>query len=180
MFCQGNLAPRATLSHGSHIDLDLKFLKNYLLGVLCRAPASVYLMELLLNLTWLLFALPAYWLWRGARSAPAGRKFNSLQCLLTLGCLLVILFPVISATDDLCAMQTETEESPASKRTIRQISSDKTPAWKWQTPPALTAKISYLILSDQGWLPTLSPDSSIPAMPPIERTGRAPPASFPA
>src|ERR1035438_392679 len=116
---------------------------------------------------------------RGARSAPAGRKFNSLQCVLTLGCLLVILFPVISATDDLCAMQTETEESPASKRTIRQISSDKTPAWKWHTPPALTAKISSLILSDECWLPTLSPVSSTPAIPAIERTGRAPPASFP-
>jgi len=137
-------------------------------------------MELLLNLAWLLLALPAYWLWHDARSAPPGRKFNSLQCLLTLGCLLVILFPVISATDDVCALQTETEESPACKRTIRQISSDKTPAWKWQTPPALTAKINSLILSNEGWLPALSPESSVPAMPAIERTGRAPPFSLPA
>ena len=49
-------------------------------------------MELLLNLAWLLLALPAYWLWRERSSARVGRR--SLQCLLSLGCMLVILFPV--------------------------------------------------------------------------------------
>jgi hypothetical protein len=67
-------------------------------------------MELLLNLAWLLLALPAFWLWRDARSVRAGRGFTPLQCLLALGCILVILFPVVSATDDLRAMSTEIEE----------------------------------------------------------------------
>ena len=97
------------------------------------------LMELLLNLAWLLLALPAFWLWRGSRCARHRRKFTALQCLLALGCMLVILFPVVSATDDLRAMRNEMEESPASKRTIRQASNDKASAWKWQSPPALTA-----------------------------------------
>src|SRR5271166_1318914 len=110
-------------------------------------------MELLLNLAWLLLALPAYWLWRGSRSATAGHKFTSLQCLFALSCMLVILFPVISATDDLRAMRTEMEESPVSKRSVRQASHDKAPAWKWQSPPALAGTEVALIVSDEGWLP---------------------------
>ena len=78
-------------------------------------------MELLLNLAWLLLALPAFWLWRRSTAASVGRKFTALQCVLALGCMLVILFPVVSATDDLRAMRNETEESPISKRTsVRQ------------------------------------------------------------
>ena len=83
-------------------------------------------MELLLNLAWLLLALPAFWLWRGSRTARAAASSAPLQCLLALACMLVILFPVVSATDDLRAMRTEMEESPASKRAIRQASHDKT------------------------------------------------------
>jgi len=72
-------------------------------------------MELLLNLAWLLLALPAYWLWRRGT-----RRFSSLQCLLALGCMLVLLFPVISASDDLHAMRSEMEDSSVSKRAMRQ------------------------------------------------------------
>ena len=138
-------------------------------------------MELLLNLAWLLLVLPAYWLWRSARSVPAARKFHSLQCLLALACMLVILFPVISATDDLCAMRSEMEESPASKRSVRQASNDKAPAWKWQSPPALAGTSKSLIVNDndEGRQPLLSLPVSVPAAPAIEQAGRAPPDSFP-
>lgn len=97
-------------------------------------------MELLLNLAWLLLALPACWLWRRSRSAHADHKFTSLQCVLALACLLVMLFPVISATDDLVAMRTEMEESPLGKRSVRQASSDRSSPWKTRphAPPALT------------------------------------------
>lgn len=136
-------------------------------------------MELLLNLAWLLLALPAYWLWCGSRTAPAGRKISSLQCLLALGCTLVILFPVVSATDDLCAMRAEIEESPASKRTIRQASPDKVSAWKWQSPPALAKSASCLSVNDERWLQLPEASLSVPAAPAIERASRAPPDSFP-
>ena len=135
-------------------------------------------MELLLNLAWLLLALPAYWLWRVSRTAPAGRKISSRQCLLALGCMLVILFPVVSATDDLCAMRTEMEESPASKRTIRQASPDKVSAWKWQSP-ALAGSANLLIVNDEDWQQSPAASLSVPAAPAIERVGRAPPDSFP-
>jgi hypothetical protein len=137
-------------------------------------------MELLLNLAWLLLALPAYWLWRASRTTHASRRFGSLQCLLALGCLLVVLFPVVSATDDLRAMRTEMEESPSSKRTIRQASGDKASAWKLQTPPALAWTPDHLlIMNNRDWHQLPAPDLSVPVPPAIRRTGRAPPASFP-
>ena len=135
-------------------------------------------MELLLNLAWLLLALPAYWLWSVSRTVPAGRKISSRQCLLALGCMLVILFPVVSATDDLCAMRTEMEESPASKRTIRQASPDKVSAWKWQSP-ALAGSANLLIVNDEDWQQSPAASLSVPAAPAIARVGRAPPDSFP-
>ncbi len=139
-------------------------------------------MELLLNLAWLLLALPAYWLWRGSRTAPDVRKFSSLQCLFALSCMLVILFPVVSATDDLRAMRNEMEESPVSKRSVRQVSHDKVSGWKRQDPPALVATATFLLVSvnGEGRLPVPAFCVCAPAAPVIERAGRAPPASLPA
>jgi hypothetical protein len=132
-------------------------------------------MELLLNLAWLLLALPAWWLWRARTPA---HKFSSLHCLLALGCMLVVLFPVVSATDDLRAMRAEMEESPDGKRSIRQAGNDKPSAWKWQNPPALAAAIRSLTVSTEGWQPLSTLSLSTPAAPAIERAGRAPPVSF--
>jgi hypothetical protein len=132
-------------------------------------------MELLLNLAWLLLALPAFWLWRGARSVPRGRKFSALQCLLALGCMLVVLFPVVSATDDLHAMRNEIEESPSSKRAIRQATQDKSSVWKCHSQPALAATASSLIVSDQRWQPLPTFALFAPASPAFRHSGRAPP-----
>ena len=134
-------------------------------------------MELLLNLAWLLLALPAYWLWRNSRSTRAEHKFSSLQCLLALGCLLVMLFPVISATDDLMAMRTEMEESPISKRSIRLASGDKSSLWNFrsQTSSAiLGTSSSFALAAEHGDLP-LSLSLSFPAAPLVPTVGRAPP-----
>jgi hypothetical protein len=49
--------------------------------------------------------------------------------LLLLGCSLVLLFPVVSATDDLHAMRPEMEEWNASKRVLKQAGSTRTSAW---------------------------------------------------
>ena len=108
-------------------------------------------MELLLNLAWLLLALPAYWLWRGSRSADAGRRFASIQILLALGCLLVILFPVISASDDLQAMRSEMEETPASKRSACQKSGEKTSSDKWHSQPLAAAVSDFSVVHESAW-----------------------------
>lgn len=112
-------------------------------------------MELLLNLAWLLLALPAYWLWRGRNHAHA-RTPSPLQFLLTLACMLVILFPVISATDDLCAMRAEFEESAPSKHALRQATHDRLSASKWQTHPALPAGQKLPYASEQARLNQLN------------------------
>jgi hypothetical protein len=133
-------------------------------------------MELLLNLAWLLLALPAYWLWRSSRTAD--RKFTALQCLLALGCMLVLLFPVISATDDLHAMRAEADEFSATKRHVRQANNDKASAPGSQSPPALAARAPSFLSSGEEWRHQPPIRSYVPAAPGIERTGRAPPASF--
>jgi len=136
-------------------------------------------MELLLNLAWLLLALPAYWLWRNSSTSRAEHRFSPLQCLLALGCVLVLLFPVISATDDLIAMRTEMEESPISKRSVRHASSDKSSVWnpRSQTAPVLVGALSAFALAPaKGDLP-LTPTLSVTAAPSILPAGRAPPAA---
>jgi hypothetical protein len=138
-------------------------------------------MELLLNLAWMLLALPAYWLWRRNAETRVARRVTPLQCLLALGCALVLLFPVISASDDLHAMRAEMEESSTSKRTVRLASGEKHSAWvnRMQGPPALMS------ISSAVWLPAPQAarfDISIPCITPLARpcalhAGRAPPIS---
>jgi hypothetical protein len=88
-------------------------------------------MELLLNLLWLTLALPAFWLWRRESVFAQGhrdhgpRRFDRLRPCLILSCILMLLFPVVSATDDLHAMQQEIEESSPSKRVVKQTVVDK-------------------------------------------------------
>ena len=73
------------------------------------------MVELLLNLCWLALLLPAFLLWQ--RRNPSDRSTRrSLLFACTLACLLVLLFPFISASDDLHAGAQVIEES---KRTLR-------------------------------------------------------------
>lgn len=132
-------------------------------------------MELLLNLAWLLLAAPAFWLWRKTRTAPASRKFNAFQCLLALGCLLVMLFPVISATDDLQIMRNEMEESPSSKRSIGQSNDHKPSASKSQTQIALAVPASTFSSEGQAWHQGTATAILVPHIASISAAGRAPP-----
>ena len=66
-------------------------------------------MELFLNLAWLLLVVPAFLLWRSSRSGPGAHKSSFV--LLVLACTLAILFPVVSASDDIQAMRPEIEEA---------------------------------------------------------------------
>jgi hypothetical protein len=137
-------------------------------------------MELMLNLAWVLLALPAYWLWRRSGGARLGRGMSSVQCLLALGCVLVLLFPVISASDDLHAMGAEMEDSTISKRTVRAAGSDKNSAWvnRLQAPPATVASARWVAVPEVGLL-----DVSVGCLPPLAGPsvfdgGRAPPFSL--
>jgi len=70
-------------------------------------------MELFLNVCWLSLLLPAWLLWRRRASTTASDRpaARSLVFVCALGCALILLFPVISASDDLHAMRPEMEES---------------------------------------------------------------------
>lgn len=132
-------------------------------------------MELLLNLAWLLLALPAYWLWRECQAPHSRRHFSSRQCLLALGCALVVLFPVVSATDDLHALCAAVEESPISKRSVRQASSEK--AAPAQCHHALASTSVFSPAHAEYWYQSPSVLHVLPSRPAVHEFGRAPPAS---
>ena len=68
-------------------------------------------MEIFLNLCWLFLVVPALVTWRRQERSSRERGHASLLRLGALGCALVLLFPVISASDDLHAVRQEMEES---------------------------------------------------------------------
>src|ERR1700674_707751 len=134
-------------------------------------------MELFLNLCWLSLLLPCYLLWRQRTSSdrPAAPP---LVFLCALGCALILLFPVISVTDDLHVVRPEMEES---ERGIRRAGNC---AW---TPHAL-AHSSQPILSSFASLTSEFEQigTVLPFAPPSLRSfsaaasaGRAPPFENP-
>ncbi|MGH9499511.1 MAG: hypothetical protein ACRD3L_10250 [Terriglobales bacterium] len=85
-------------------------------------------MELLLNLIWLTLALPAIAIWRSR--VPAHLTGTSrLRASLLLICVLTLLFPVVSATDDLHPMRAEMEESNRFKRVVQQSNNNSSSAF---------------------------------------------------
>lgn len=135
-------------------------------------------MELLLNLAWLLLALPAYWLWRDSRSAHDGRRIASIQILLALGCMLVILFPVISASDDLQAMRSEMEETPAGKRSACQKCGEKTSSDRWHGQPLAAVVSDFSVAQETAWRVTPVRLPLTTEFHRIDLPARAPPQSF--
>jgi putative copper export protein len=136
-------------------------------------------MELLLNLAWVMLALPGYWLWRRAESRLEQRRLSSLQVVLALGCVLVLLFPVISASDDLHAMRAEMEDSSVSKRAVRQAGGERSSTWAHRLQGAAAATgLVRLVNPEVGWL-----DVAAVRVLPLARcgifcAGRAPPFSL--
>ncbi len=86
-------------------------------------------MELLLNLLWLMLAVPAVLIWRRQPASPrsSGKQSRSRPFVL-LGCLLALLFPVVSVSDDLHPISAEMEESGPFKRTVKQLPGVESPA----------------------------------------------------
>jgi len=67
-------------------------------------------MEVFLNSIWLAVAIAAFLFWHTTRT-PGRRDHSSRYRCLALTCALVLLFPVISLTDDLHAEQAAMEDS---------------------------------------------------------------------
>ena len=73
-------------------------------------------MELTLNLLWVLLMIPAFWVWHQATLKGAHKRTHSLRCLLIVGGIMMVLFPVVSATYDLQMMRPEVEETGTGNR----------------------------------------------------------------
>jgi len=72
-------------------------------------------MEILLNLCWLLLVAPTAVMWCRQPRSSCKLGCSSLLRLVALGCALLLLFPVISVSDDLHASNQEMDESSTTK-----------------------------------------------------------------
>lgn len=132
-------------------------------------------MELLLNLAWLLLVVPGYWLWR---RSTYSRHASPRQCLLALSCAFVLLFPVISATDDLHAMRAEMEDPSSCKRVVRPIGEKHTTGVnRLQGAAGFVISAFALPPLEGGELQVPSSISSNVVLVSVRHAGRAPPLS---
>jgi hypothetical protein len=135
-------------------------------------------MELILNLFWLLLTIPALWLWhkRGLRRDQSKR---SCLLLISLGCLLILLFPVISASDDLRAMRTEAED-PIMCDSLRDSSAGRSSQPADHQSAAFAVPEAQFVVSfgNPVWsVATSAPASKAGLRLIATRVGRAPPLS---
>jgi len=138
----------------------------------------LHMMELLLNCFWLTLALPALWIWRHERRSAgiSGHPYRQ-RSLVLLGCLLAMLFPMVSATDDLCAMRLVMEESGPGKSTVKQSGGAKFRVWAGSSgsPAHPVRRISLKPENEPCGSPSMSP-LSVSLQAPANATGsRAPP-----
>jgi hypothetical protein len=137
-------------------------------------------MELFLNLLWLMLVIPAAWLCaHRVGSVHSARAADRLRALVLLGCVLALLFPVVSATDDLHAMRPEAEECGSNKRAEKHFAGAKAHpsvgtvelfAGTTQIAPSLPDNECGRVLIPRGVIPA--------AVSLIIRAGRAPPSSI--
>jgi hypothetical protein len=76
------------------------------------------MLELLLNLVWVLVVTASLLLWRRLSFASEDFSRRPVTALVALICILVLLFPVISATDDLHVAEFAIEDS--GRKVLRQ------------------------------------------------------------
>jgi hypothetical protein len=93
---------------------------------------------------------------------------------------LVLLFPVISASDDLHAMRAEMEESATNKRTVRQAGSDKNSSWvnRLQGFPAALVNAVWLFAPRVELLKVSVVRRFVLSGPSVVHGSRAPPFSL--
>ncbi len=129
-------------------------------------------MELLLNGFWAFLAVSVLYGWNRRRRISSARPG-----FITLACLLALLFPVISASDDLHAMRPEIEDSSSSRRSLRQGNLDRASHQNLADPPALPAAnlpAFAIIQTSSLALPQASCAGSL--CPRSVKSGRAPPS----
>jgi hypothetical protein len=138
-------------------------------------------MELFLNLCWLSLLLPAYFLWRQKSASAASSRDKAmaghpLVFLCALGCAVTLLFPVISATDDLHAMRPEMEESESAVRSANRCATAQFA--QTHSAPVILPGLNH-VSSDLQQVATVLPfqSSTLGFVSHPVPSGRAPPVS---
>jgi hypothetical protein len=129
-------------------------------------------MELVLNLAWAFSAVLFFCFWlRNSRHAGADRRTQ----LVALAVLVLILFPVISVTDDLQAMQNPAEADCCLRRdhVVANAHSIFPPTVALQPPAFAELSYGFLQLAAPGSIP--SPVIDHPELAPIQN--RPPPVA---
>ena len=119
--------------------------------------------EILLNLAWAALAISLVTLWLRAGS-PTGRTRRSQ--VVAIAVLIAILFPIISVSDDLMAMQSPNEISSTQRRGSL-VSPDAHPHLLTvaAVPPTVSTglALSFLGLVSPGWASVPAVPSSLPS-----------------
>ena len=130
-------------------------------------------MELTLNLAWTLLAVVIVCLW--TRYAPRAGADRRLQ-FVALAVLILILFPVISVTDDLMAAQNPAEDDCCLRRdyAVSSAAHSTIPSMAALPQPVFTElPFAFLPFVAPGYRPV--PVSDVPALAAIQN--RPPPAA---
>jgi hypothetical protein len=131
----------------------------------------MYLVELALNLCWLALVLPAFLLWQRRASYDRSRR-GSLLFVCALGCVLILLFPVISASDDLHSSGQAMEES---RRIFRTGDHCSQPTLSSFSQPALPVAGAQRLAFARSAMVSLSSPPSPGTFVNARWMGRAPP-----
>lgn len=134
-------------------------------------------MELLLNLVWIAMALAAFSVFaRSRRTVPQFATIPYWKALLALACVLVLLFPVISASDDLHPSQAVLED--ATKRIQQAVASFQHAQSSLATyllPVMLVSSLMMVLAGSRFWL-TAASEARVMHRERTPRDGRSPPS----
>ena len=133
-------------------------------------------MELLLNLVWLALALLSLGIFMARRKATVRHSHASYAtALLALGCVLALLFPVVSASDDLHPTQAVLED--ATKRIQQAVAPQHHGNFSSYSPmvPALLAVCLLATLVVLFWQSD-PPAARVVSLPRKPLFGRSPPS----
>jgi hypothetical protein len=147
-------------------------------------------MELLLNLLWMVLILPTFLMcWQAHRHTT--RRMGRFQVIVLAVCLLSLVFPILSISDDFYTLRAEIDEPAPTKRTLKGFASSKAFPHYVGTGPAqflLSVACFGPEYSSCGYLPNRidfppkqEPTRAIPARaPPISEVPLSvPPAAAP-
>lgn len=134
-------------------------------------------MELLLNVVWAAVALTAFCaLLQNRRTSSQRSQTSGAKAWLALGCVLVLLFPVVSASDDLHPAQAVLEE--ATKR-FQQLAAPlhhpTTVAHDGIVALLLAVYLSFALVALQAWRP-MEGEARVIDRARLPRAGRSPPS----